>query len=348
MRKKSLWIVLCVGMLVLALALSGCGSKKAAEEPKKPTETFSKEKPTSMVVGSASIGGTYYLYAQGVANLAAEALGITVSVEVTDGPNDNLIGVQDKQFLLGLTTMGPAYEAWEGLENWTRGIKHQDVRSLFPMYNTYFHWIADTGSGITSLKDMAGKRVGMGPLNGTIGTYGPRFFQLLGIDAKISNGGIQDLVETQGNGLLDANGFAAGLPVTAFKTYEVNRGPANVVFIGINGEDRDKIIAQWPYFAPAVIPASTYDALSADLETIGVWNVAIASKYLDDEYAYKIVKAVLENNEKMKAAHPSAKETLIDNFEHMDIIPLHPGAIKYYKEKGLTIPAHLIPPEYTE
>lgn len=353
MRKKSLWIVLSVAMLVLALALTGCGGGGGTTPPpagggEEPAD-FEQVAPSSLVVGSASVGGTYYLYAQGIATLASEALGIPVSVEVTDGPNHNLIGVQDEQFYLGLTTMGPAYEAWYGEGEWTMGIEHKDVRSLFPMYNTYFHWIVDANKGVETLRDMEGMRVGMGPSAGTIGTFGPRFFELLGISANLQHGGIGDLVESQGDGLIDANGFAAGLPVSAFTQYEVQRGADNVRYIGIDGADREAIKAQWPYFSDARIPAATYRALQEDLETVGVWNIAIASKLLDDDYVYEIVKVVMENNERMKnEGHPSAEETLIENFQYMDIIPLHPGAIRYYKEKGLTIPSNLIPPEYAE
>ncbi len=349
LKKKTVLVVICMA-LVLALAMAGCGKKAPEPGPVAPQpEKIEKVAPSSLVIGSASVGGTYYLYAGGWAALSQEALGIPVSVEQTDGPNHNLILIQDGDIYLGMTTMGPAYEAWEGLEAWTGGIEHKNVRSLFPMYNTYFHWIADAGKGINSLRDMEGKRVGSGPRAGTIGTYGERFFQILGINPReIVYGGIGDLVENQGDGLLDANGFAAGIPVSAFKQYEVTKGPANVVFIGVDGADREKIKAEYPYFSNAVIPKGTYDALTSDLETIGVWNIAIASKYLDDDYVYKMVKAVLENNDKMRAAHAAAKETLIENFKYLDIIPLHPGAIRYYKEKGLTIPAHLIPPEYAE
>ena len=346
MRKKTLILVLLVAFLVLVMTVTGCAKKDPVVDPAPAPETFEKETPTSLVIGSASVGGTYHLYAQVWAVLAQEALGIPISVEVTDGPNHNLIGVEDKNFMLGMTTMGPAYEAWMGEGEWTGGQEHKDVRSLFPMYNTYFHWIADAGKGINSLRDFEGKRVGSGPAAGTMGTFGPRFLELLGIKADVRFGGISDLVENQGDGLLDVSGLAAGLPVSSFSQYEVTKGPQNVVFIGVDGEDREKIKTEWPYFSNAKIPAGTYSALTTDLETIGVWNIAIVSKYLDDEMVYKIVKAVMENNDKMVAGHASAKETLAENFQHMDIIPLHPGAIRYFKEIGLTIPDHLIPAEY--
>lgn len=343
-KKKTILVVICLAM-VLMLALVGCGRTPSPVAPQ--PEKIDKVAPTALVIGTASIGGTYFLYGGGWAALAQEALGIPVSVEQTDGPNHNLILIQDGDMYLGMTTMGPAYEAWNGLEAWTGGIKHENVRSLFAMYNTYFHWIADSGEGINSLRDMEGKRVGAGPRAGTMGTFTERFFSLLGVNpAEIVYGGIGDLVENQGDGLLDASGLAAGIPVSAFKQYEVTRGAANVVFIGVDGADREMILAEYPYFSNAIIPMGTYDALTADLQTVGVWNMAISSKYLDDEYVYKMVKAVLENNPQMLAAHAAASETIIENFKYMDIIPLHPGAIRYYKEKGITIPPHLIPPEY--
>jgi uncharacterized protein len=343
MRKKSVWILLCVAILVLSLALAGCTKETAP--PVDPGEKIDYVTPTSMVIGGASVGGTYFLYGQAWANLAQEALGIPVTVEVTDGPNHNMINIQDGEFELGMVTMGVAYEGWNGLETWTGGLAHTDIRSLFPMYNTYFHWIVDVSSGIESLSDMAGKRVGMGPAAGTIGTFGPRFFNILGIQAQLSNGGIGDLVENQGDGLLDANGFAAGIPVSAFSQYEVTKGAQNVRFIGIEAADRAKIKEVYPYFADTFIPADVYSALSADLETLGVYNIAIGHKTLDPELVYNMVKAVMENNAGMVAGHVSAKETLDENFIYMDIIPMHPGAIRYFEEKGFTIPAHLIPPE---
>ncbi|MCW3489557.1 TAXI family TRAP transporter solute-binding subunit [Dethiobacter alkaliphilus] len=194
----------------------------------------------------------------------------------------------------------------------------------------------------TSLRDLEGMRVGAGPAGGTIGTFAQRFFDLLEINATMEYGGIGDLVEMQADGLIDANGFAAGIPVSAFREYEVTQGADNVVFIGIDGADRDAILAEWPYFAPASIPADTYDALDADLETVGVWNIAIAHKTLSDDMVYDMVKAVMENNEDMMDAHAAAAETVPENFEFMDVIPLHPGAARYFEEIGYDIPAELV------
>jgi len=340
MRKKSIFAVLFVAILVVLLALAGCGQNQPqAQQPE-------KLKPNSLEIGTAAAGGVYVFYGNGVASLASQALGIPVTGIETDGPNHNLILIQDGDIMLGLTTMGPAFEAWNGIGEWTGGQKFDNVRSLFPMFNTYFHWVADADSGIANLRDMDGKRVGSGPKAGTIGVFGPRFFELLGIEpANISWGALSGLLDNQGDGLLDATGFAAGIPVSGFREYESRRG-GNVVYIGVDGADRDKLLAEWEFLSAAVIPKGTYDALTNDLQTVGMFNIAIAHKDLHDDYVYEIVKAVMENNEFMVTAHSSAKGTVLENFKFMDIIPLHPGAIRYFRERNIDIPSHLIPPEY--
>lgn len=341
---------LMLAIFCIILTAAGCG-RKAVPEPVPDNgnnQPFEKIRPASLVIGTASLGGTYHVYGRAWAALAEEALGIPVRVEETGGPVHNLIFVHNGYFMLGMTTLGPAYEAWFGREDWTRGREHRDIRALFPMFNTYFHWLADRDSGLRTLRDMHGKRVGSGPPGGTIGTAGPRIFSLLGITPLLEHGGIGELVAMQGRGQLDANGIAAGIPVPSFRDYEEAKGPENVVFIGVEGEERELIKTTWPYFTDAVIPAGTYRALKNDLQTFGVWNVAIASKFLDDQMAYELVKAVMENNEYMAAQHTAAKETLVQNLNNIYIIPLHPGAIRYYKEQGIEIPEHLLPPEYQQ
>lgn len=345
MQKKSL--SLTVAMVLLVAVLSGCGRPVDPVPPGNGDNgDFEKIRPEALVIGTASLGGTYDVYGQAWAVLAEEALGIPVGVEETGGPVHNLIFVHNGYFMLGMTTLGPAYEAWFGRETWTWGREHRDIRALFPMYNTYFHWITDKDSGIGSLQDMDGKLVGSGPAGGTFGIAAPRIFDLLGINARLEHGGIGELMTKQLQGRLDVNGFAGGVPIPSFRAYEEERGPENVVFIGIDGQDRESVKTIWPYFADAAIPAGTYRALSEDLQTIGVWNVAIASKLLDDDMVYEIVKAVMENNEFMVQQHDAARETLVQNLDNIFFIPLHPGAIRYYRELGIEIPNHLLPPEY--
>jgi hypothetical protein len=116
--------------------------------------------PTSLTIGTASVGGTYFIYGGGWASLIHQELGVPTSTEVTGGPNQNMILVQNRNVELAMVTMGPAWEGWTGEGDWVPGGQEmKDVRALFPMYGTPFHIIALQGSGITSVEQLEGRAV---------------------------------------------------------------------------------------------------------------------------------------------------------------------------------------------
>ena len=98
-----------------------------------------------------------------------------------------------------------------------------------------------------------------------------------------------------------------------------------------------------PELSDAVIPKSTYKSQPADQKTVGVYNFGIASKDLPNDVAYNVVKAVLENNARMVAGHSAAKETVIENVNRNAFLPFHPGAVKYYQEKGIKLSDKVMP-----
>lgn len=134
--------------------------------------------PNSMTIGTASQGGTYFIYGTGLAGLISEALGVNTSAEVTGGPVQNATLVETGDHLMGLVTMGPAYEAWIGESELAPGVEHKSLRALFPMYQTPFQGVALQSSGIASVADVDGKRVSVGPAGGTAATYWPRFYEI--------------------------------------------------------------------------------------------------------------------------------------------------------------------------
>src|SRR3989304_6243191 len=91
--------------------------------------------PKSLTLATASVGGTYFIYGGVVATLLTEKLGINVSTQQTQGPNQNIILVDSKGTELGMATMGIALQAWNGSGEWTKGTKYQNIRALFPMYD---------------------------------------------------------------------------------------------------------------------------------------------------------------------------------------------------------------------
>lgn len=302
------------------------------------TSVFAQDKtgwPNEMTIGTASQGGTYFVYGNGFAGYISEALGVNATGEVTGGPVQNVTLVQTGDHLMGLVTMGPAYDAWNGKSELAPGLEHKDVRALFPMYQTPFQVIALKSSGITSVSDLAGKRVSVGPAGGTPGTYWPQFMAALGVEATISNAGAADAGGQLTDGLIDAFAFAAGVPISAFAELAAQQ---DVVMFGFTDEERAKVLEAFPAMAPLTIPAGTYAGHDYDQNTVALWNFAIAHKDMPDTLAYEITKLALDNPDRMKQIHAAAKETLLENWDKNTFMPFHPGTVKYLEEKGISVP----------
>ncbi|MCL4187499.1 MAG: TAXI family TRAP transporter solute-binding subunit [Rhodobacteraceae bacterium] len=294
--------------------------------------------PRDITIGTASQGGTYFIYGNGLASFITESLGINASGEVTGGPVQNVTLVQMGEHQIGLVTMGPMYEAWNGKSELAPGLEHKDVRALFPMYQTPFQVIALKSSGITSVADLAGKRVSVGPAGGTPGTYWPRFMGALGVEATVSYAGAADAVGQIQDGLIDAFAFAAGVPISAFAQLSAE---ADVVMFGFTPEEQAKVLEAFPEMAGYTIPAGTYSGHDYEQPTVALWNFAVARSDLPESLAYEITRIVLDNPDRMKQIHAAAVETLIENWDKNGFLPYHPGAVRYLEEKGLTVPAHL-------
>lgn len=305
------------------------------------THAFAQDKtdwPGEMTIGTASQGGTYFVYGNGFAGYITEALGLPATGEVTGGPVQNVTLVQTGDHLMGLVTMGPAYDAWNGKSELAPGLEHRDIRALFPMYQTPFQVIALKSSGITSVSDLAGKRVSVGPAGGTPGTYWPQFMTALGVEATISNAGAADAGGQLSDGLIDAFAFAAGVPISAFSELAAQQ---DVVMFGFTPEEQAKVLEAFPAMAPLTIPSGTYAGHDYDQPTVALWNFAIANTSMPDSLAYEITKLAMENPDRMVQIHAAASETLLANWDKNTFMPFHPGALRYFEEKGITIPDNL-------
>jgi hypothetical protein len=294
--------------------------------------------PTNFTIGTASQGGTYFVYGAGWANMITEALGVPNSAEATDGPIQNAAGIQLGDYDFGMVTMGPARDAWTGNSPLAPGVKHDKLRALFPMYQTGFHFIALKSSGITTLSDVPdGARVGVGPQGGTPGTYIPQIFEALGKTITVQYGGAADLAGQLQDGQIDVFGFAAGVPFPAFAQVEAQ---VPVTFIGFTDEEMAKVVEALPV-SPFRIPSTAYSSLEEDQNSVAMWNFAVASADLPESFVYEVTKTIMTNHDKMMGVHKAARETLPENFDKNTFLPWHPGAARWFEENGFAIPADL-------
>jgi TRAP transporter TAXI family solute receptor len=311
---------------VAAVALAGVASADQADWPK------------SFTIATASQGGTYFQYGSGWANLVAPGVGATGSAEVTGGPVQNMALVHSGEAEFGLTTVGPAAEAIAGQSPAAPGVKMDKVRAIFPMYETPFTFVTLKNAGVDSFSKLpAGVRVGVGPAGGTGDAYWPKMLKQLNVDAEPRNAGWADLAGQLKDGLIDAIAFGAGVPVPAASELEAT---SEINFLGMTNDQIAALETNFPVSAYTV-PASTYETLkkaNTDIKTVSMWNFAIANADVPEDFVYAVVKATMENNDKMMAIHKTAATTVPENVKFNRTIPWHPGAVRYFEEIGIKIP----------
>jgi TRAP transporter TAXI family solute receptor len=289
----------------------------------------------TITIGTGSQGGAYFSFGSGFAAAVAEVTGKNASVEITGGPVQNVTLVQTGDHQMGFVTMGPAYDAFTGKSELMPGVEHTNIRALFPMYQTPLQAATLASSGITDFSQLAGKRVGIGPAGGTAATYWPRFFEAIGVEFTSSNAGANDSVSQLKDGLIDAFAFAAGLPTGAFSQLAIEN---DAVFLSLTEAQLASFLEAEPGMSPFTIPANTYEDQPEALQSVSLWNFAIAHKDMDEETAYQITKLAMENHERMMTFHAAAIEMLPEHVGANTFMTFHPGAVRWFEENGHTIP----------
>lgn len=289
---------------------------------------------------SGAAGGVFSEYGPALAGLLGPKAGIDLDVQQTGGSNDNIRALGRGEADLGLVNMGPAYDAWEGRRPFEKDGPQRRLRALFAMYETPFSLVALKSKGIAGLSDLRGRTVGVGPAGGPGEVFFKGLAKALGIEAKIATGSPNELVRRVLDGEVDAFWYGAGLPVGAFAQV---LDKADALVFGLTEQEVAVFRQAFAYFAPYEIPAGTYRGQSAPLKTAAVWNFVLASDRMSDDVAYAITKATLEGAAAIRASVPAASGTAAANATTNGFLPFHPGAVRFYREVGVAIPAALAP-----
>ena len=296
--------------------------------------------PKSLTLGTASPGGVYYVYGEELAKILTEKLGIPVNPFPTQGPVHNVKLIESGGAQIGLITMGVGLQGWNGTGDWSGGTRFRSMRALFPMYDTTFQFVALRRSGISTIAMLDKLDVGAGPRAGTGGTYVPETLKALGISARIGYGSFGDAVKDLVTGRYNAIVLAAGAPFPAAKEIEAKEP---LTFISPSPQEIDAIRKAMPELTPSTIAAGAYSSLDKDYSTVGVYNFAVGRADLPDDLVSQLVKAVFENRPRLVQASSLANETLPQNVTKDTFLPIHPGAVRYYREIGVKIPDELMP-----
>lgn len=303
-----------------------------------PTEK-AQARDKIVTIGTGGVTGVYYPAGGAICRLVNRGRkehGIRCSVESTGGSIYNLNALAQGELELGISQSDWQYNAYHG-KGMFADSANPKLRSLFSLHSEPFTVVARADSGIKTLDDLKGRRVSIGnPGSGMRATM-EEVMRAKGWDNK-SFSQVLELKATEqpaalcGN-KIDAMVFAAGHPNGSIQ--EVTNG-CDAKLIPVTGPDIDKLMTEHPYYASTVIPGGMYNGNPTDTKTFGVKATLVASADVSEDDVYQIVKAVFENFDSFKTLH--FVFAALDKNRMLTAglsAPLHPGAIKYYKEAGL-------------
>lgn len=256
------------------------------------------------------------------------------SVQSTKASVENLNLLQAGRGELALTLGDSLSDAWKGNEE--VGFKQplKKLRGIAAVYPNYVQIVALADSGIKTLADLKGKRVSVGaPKSGTE-LNARAIFRAAGLSyddfSKTEYLPFGESVELMKNRQLDATLQSAGLGVASIRDLA---SAVKIVVIPVPAEVVDKVGD--PAYQSATIPAGTYDGQGADVPTAAINNFLVSHEGVSEDIAYRMTKSVFENLDQMVSAHAAAKQISLENATKGMPLPLHPGAEKYYREKGV-------------
>ena len=283
---------------------------------------------------SAGQGSAFLPYAQGVSAYLT-ANGIQARAIESGGSIDNLQKLDEKSNAgpqrLGTVFLGSAFEAVNGSAAWTSGKKHTALRALFPMYETSFQVVALRSSGLGTLRQLAGKRVGVGPAGGPAESFFRGLAESVGLRVQTVSGTPAALAADLQAGKIDALWQGAALPIPAIKQVT---DAADAVVFGLADDELAAMLRRFPFLSPAVVAPNMYRGQTGPLKSVAAWNFVMARSDLPDADAYAVTQTVLSAADP-KAMHPSAVPTRVVNAFNNTVVPFHPGALKFYREQGV-------------
>ena len=283
-------------------------------------------------VGGGPIGGTYYVLATGFAKILTEDAGLDASVEVGGGgvQNIKLINAGETDYGITLTSLLDAGLTGAG---WAKGKVHDNVAIMFPMQLSYLHFWTLKDSGIDSVDGLNGKIVNVSKKGSGADVAGRRIIKMFDIEPeRIINLGHTAANQAMQDGLAHAALTAGSIPHPAVAALSTTH---DVVQFGLVGEQAEAYRKAVPSLVPAAIPADTYRGQSQPVQTLGDYNIMICNKDAPEDEVYDIVRTTFANIDKWAAVHQAAATTRPDGIKDLAQYPVHPGALRYYREIGL-------------
>lgn len=294
---------------------------------------------TFVTIGTGGQTGVYYVVGGSICRLVNRGTKDhdVKCTHTTGGSVKNINGIRAGDLDMGVAQSDCQYHGYNGTApNQFPDGAYEDLRAVFSVHPEPFTVVARADSGITTFEGLVGKRVNVGnPGSGARGTM-EVVMEKMGwtMDSFKLAAELKSSEQSQAlcDNKIDAMVFTVGHPSGTIKEATTS---CDSILIPVTGEEIDKLAEENSYYAKTVVPGGMYTGTDTDTPTFGVGATFVTSAKVSEDTVYTIVAAVFDNFKRFKKLHPAfANLTEADMISKNISAPLHPGAIKYYKEKG--------------
>ena len=333
--------------LVMTMSLAACGSKTetpaATSTPAASSAPADEYKGLSeadrakefITVATGPTSGIYYPIGGAFATALGD-WGYKTSAEATNASGANIQLMLDKDAEIAIAMQDSVMQAYTATGAFEGKEPATGLRSLMRLWPNYVQLVTTADTGIKSVEDLKGKRVGVGAANSGVEINARMILASYGItydDITPDYLAYGEAIDNMKNGQCDAVFVTSGLPNATVMELGVSY---DMVVVPIDGEGRDKLVTEYPYYAKAVIPANTYNN-TEDVEGVFVYNIMLVREDLSDEMVYDMLTGIFENIDTIQASHNAANKNIYLEVGVEDLqLPLHPGAEAFWADQGYT------------
>lgn len=295
---------------------------------------------SSLTIGTGFPSGVYYPMGGGIAKIVSKHMpGYSAKVEATGGSVDNLKLLSTNRIDIGFSMADASLDAYTGTDKFKSG--KLAVRALMVLYPNPLHVVALERPDISKIADLKGKRVATGAPGSATEVIALRVLEAHGIDKdkdvtreRLS---LEESVAALKDRKIDVLFWTGGVPTAAIANLAST--PGLKVRLIDHDDAVDNMVKKYgTLYSKQEISLKAYPGLSKGAKVAAVWNILVVSESMNAQLAYAIVKAISENKAEMVEAHKEAGNISLENQKtDTSPIPFHPGAVKYFAEKGIRL-----------
>lgn len=315
--KKYIVLALAV-VFICAAAFTGCAPQKV-----------------NLILATGGTSGTYYPFGGTMAQIFNSKIeNMNVTAQATGASVENLKLIGKKEAELAIVQNDMTDYAYNGTETFKDG-KIENVRAVATLYPEVIQIVVSTDSNINTLQDIKGKKFSVGAPGSGVEANARQLLEVMGMsygDFTANYLSFSESADSFKDKHIDGFLFTSGIPNAAIQDISTT---SSLKFVSIPDNVIQQLTSQYPFFTEYIIPAGTYKGQDAVVKTIAVKATLVAGSEVSEQVIYDLTKALFENQPELAQANAKGAELNINEAVKGISVPFHPGAEKYYKEKGI-------------